>query len=714
MSEAKAGTGKNQLPQMSWRELMKHTDILLAVATVFIISMMLIPLPTYMLDGLLTINIALGVTILLVTLYTQEPLQYSTFPTVLLLSTLFRLGLNVSSTRLILLQADAGDVIHAFGNFVVGGNYVVGLLIFIILTIINFIVITNGAGRVSEVAARFTLDAMPGKQLSIDADLNAGLISEQDAKNRRQQIQKEADFYGTMDGASKFVKGDAIAGIIITVINIVGGLIIGVMQQNMPVGEAAATYTVLTVGDGLVSQLPALIISSATGILVTRVSTTDNMLGEDIGLQMFGNPKILGIVGGLMITLGFVPGMPNIPFLLIGALAGYSSWTLWKQAKVAEETQAQEAAQAKSQKKKKPTTENVLDLLQVEPLELEIGYRLVPLIEPEAGGDLLDRIGQIRRQVALDLGFVLPSIRVRDNLQLAPNKYNIKLRGVTIDSGEVMAEMWLAMNTDPDIEEEIQGIATKEPTFGLPAIWIGEDQKEEAEVLGYTVVSASAVVSTHLTEVIKRHAADILSRADVQNLLNNVKKDNDGLVSDIVPDEITEAEIHVILQQLLSESVSIRDMVSILEAIGYHVRVGKDPDYLTEQCRMALSRQICKQHTIPETGELPVLTLDPSLEEQMAQALSQDGKMLSLGPALTQNLFNALNQEIENIISGHGIQPVILCNSRLRLPFKRLIERVLPQIAVLSYNEIGPTVKASALASIKVDMIQSNPLESQI
>lgn len=693
------------LPVMNWKALLAHTDVLLAVGTVMIIAMMLIPLPKTVLDILLTLNIALGVTILLVTLYTDEPLQYSTFPTILLFATLFRLGLNVSSTRLILLNADAGEVIQSFGSFVIGGNYVVGLLIFIILVIINFIVITNGAGRVSEVAARFTLDAMPGKQISIDADLNAGIITEQEAKQRRQQIQKEADFYGTMDGASKFVKGDAIAGIIITIINIVGGLIIGVMQQKMAVGDAAATYTVLTVGDGLVSQLPALVISSATGILVTRVSATDKTLGDEIGSQMFNNAKILGTVAGLMGLLAIVPGMPKIPFILIAMMAGFTSYQLVKKDKVAEEERLKEAQQEKiqSKMKKKASSDNVMDLMQLEPIELEIGYRLVPLIESESGGDLLDRIAQIRRQVALDLGFVLPSVRVRDNLQLPPNQYNIKLRGVIIESGEVMADMHLAMSTDPDSVDEIQGIETKEPAFGLPALWIGDDQREEAEVSGYTVVSASAVVSTHLTEVIKRNAADIFSRADVQSLLNNVKKTQEPLVSDIVPDEITEAELHVVLQNLLIEKVSIRDMVSILEAIGYHVRISKDPDYLTEQCRMALSRNICKQHINPETGDLPILTLDPMVEEQIAQGLSQDGKTLSLSPAFTQNLFNQLNLEIERIISGYGVQPVLLCNARLRMPLRRLTERVLPQVAILSYNEIGPTVKATALGSVKLN-----------
>ncbi len=697
----------NALPKIGWKQLLKHNDVLLAVGMALIVAMMLIPLPPLLLDILLTINIALSVTILLVTLYTREPLQYSTFPTILLVSTLFRLGLNVSTTRLILLHGEAGQVVHAFGSFVIGGNYVVGLLIFVILIIINFIVITNGAGRVSEVAARFTLDAMPGKQLAIDAELNAGMIDEREAKRRRSTIQKEADFYGTMDGASKFVKGDAIAAIIITVINIVGGLIIGVVQMGMPLADAAATFTTLTVGDGLVSQMPALVISVATGILVTRVSDTDNSLGEDIGGQMFQNPKVLGIMGGLMVLLGVVPGMPTLPFLTIGLVAAGASYLMVQTNKEEAARRQQEEIKTKAVQKKKASSDNVMDLLQVETLELDMGYRLVPLLEAESGGDLLERIGQIRRQVAMELGMVLPSVRVRDNLQLPPNQYNIKLRGVTIESGEVMADLWMAMSTDPDVTEPLEGIETREPAFGLPALWIEADQKERAEVAGYAVVSASAVVSTHLTEVIKKNAADILSRADVKGLLENVKKVNDSLVGDLVPDALTEAEIHVILQNLLRERVSIRDMVTILEALSYHCRVNKDPDYLTEQARMALSRSICKQHANPETGELPALTLDPAIEEQMAQGLSQDGQTLALGPVLTQKLLTALNHEIEKAIHNTGVQPVILCNARLRLPFRRLIERMLPQIAVLSYNEIGPTVRATAVGSVRIDSLQA-------
>lgn len=691
-----------------WKQLLKYNDVLLAIGIVLIVAMMLIPLPAPVLDILITFDIALALTILLVTIYTQEPLEYSTFPTILLVATLFRLGLNVSSTRLILLNGEAGQVIHAFGTFVIGGNYVVGILLFIILLSINFIVITSGANRVAEVSARFTLDAMPGKQIAIDADLNAGLIDDKEAKRRRKAIQKEADFFGTMDGAGKFVKGDAVAAIIITIINIVGGLIIGVLQQGMPLQEAATTFTTLTVGEGLVAQIPSLIISAATGLLVTRVSADqESSLGDSIYSQMFTNPKIMGIMGGLLLAMGMVPGLPNLPFLIVGGMGVGMSVIQHKRMKSEEETKVTEEKKDKTKQKKKATTESVMELLQVETLELEIGYRLVTLIEPDSGGDLLDRIAQIRRQVALESGFVLPSVRVRDNLQLPPNHYNLKLKGVVVESGSIQPDMWLAMNTDPENTVPIVGISTKEPAFGLPALWIYEDQKEEAEISGYTIVSPSAVVSTHLTEVIKRYAAEILSRQDVQNLLDNVKRTSESLVTDLIPDPLTLSELHIILQNLLKERVSVRDMIGILEALSYHTRVSKEPDYLTEQCRMALSRNICKQYLNPENEELPALTLAPEIEDQMAQGLSEDGRMFSLSPVFVQNFLAVLNREVEQAIGALGVQPVLLCSARIRLPIKRLIDRSLPQIAVLSYNEVGPSVRAVAVGTVRMEAIRS-------
>jgi flagellar biosynthesis protein FlhA len=686
-------------------DLFKHNDIFLALGISLIIGMLLFPIPTFILDILLTINVALAVTILMVTLYTKEPLQYSTFPIVLLISTLFRLGLNVSATRLILTKGEAGEVIHAFGSFVVGGNYLVGVLIFIILVVINFIVITNGAGRVAEVAARFTLDAMPGKQLSIDADLNSGLIDEAQAKKRRSNIQKEADFYGTMDGASKFVKGDAMAAIIITVVNIIGGLVVGVFQLGQPIMDAVQHFTVLTVGDGLVSQVPALIISVATGILVTRVSDDEQTeLGDDIQLQMFTNPKVMGVVGGLILLLATVPGLPKIPFFIIGALCVWSSYFLVQKAKakIVLESKQLQLEKTAEKKKLKGTTQNVMELLTVEALELELGYRLVLLLEAENGGDLLERITQIRRQVAGELGMVLPSIRVRDNLQLPASQYNVKLRGVVIDGGEVRHDMWLAMNTD-SYGETITGIATKEPAFGLPAYWIYDDQKEDAEAKGFTVVSPSAVISTHLTEIIKRNASEILSRSDVHSLLENLKEKAEGLVGDLIPDQLSQAELHLILQNLLKERVSIKDLASILEALSYHSRVSKDKDYLTEQARMALSRSICKQYTDPGSGELPVITLAPVVEEELATGMTENGELLGVSASFVQNLLQAINSTIEGVLSTHGLQPVLVCNAKIRLPLRRLIERMLPQIGVLSYNEIGPSVKATSLGAVELE-----------
>ncbi len=689
-------------------QLVQNNDIVLAVGLVVIIGMMLIPLPPMLLDILLTMNISLAIIIMLVCLYTTEPLQYSSFPTILLIATLFRLALNVSTTRLILLHANAGDVITAFGNFVVGGNYVVGIIIFIILVIINFMVITNGAGRVAEVAARFTLDSMPGKQLSIDADLNSGLINEEEAKARRRNIEREADFYGTMDGASKFVKGDATAGIIITAINIIGGFIIGIAQLKMPFVEAAQTYTILTVGDGLVSQLPALIISASTGLIVTRASGSEKALSKDIEDEMFSDPRVLLVVAGLLGVFGIVPGLPTVPFLTIGALIGFVGYVkhLELQKKSDEEKQLAEAEAKKSKRtKKKASRESVMELLAIEPIEIEIGYRLVPLLEVDQGGDLLERISQIRRQTAMDLGIILPSIRVRDNLQLGPNFYQIKLRGVPIETGEVYADRQLAMNSGAEDVPNLEGIKSTEPAFGLPALWIIEKDKEFAESSGYTVVSPSAVISTHLTEVIKKNAADILTRPDVQQLIDNLKKHSEGFVDDVFKDSsLSISEIHIVLENLLKEKVSIRDLQTILETISTYHKINKNPDYLTEQCRVALARNICKQN-LNETGELLAVTISPDIENIIASGISQDGQNLTLEPSFTRDFITNLNREIENSIKTTGSQPVILCSSQIRLALRRLIERTFPQIAIMSYNEVAPGINARSVGMVKLEKV---------
>ena len=691
-------------------ELLKNNDIVLAIGLVVIVGMMILPLPAALLDILLTLNLAFALIIMLTCLYTKEPLDFSSFPTILLIATLFRLGLNISTTRLILLYGEAGNVINAFGEFVVGGNYVVGAVIFVILVLVNFMVITGGATRISEVSARFTLDSLPGKQLSIDADLNSGLISEEEAKKRRRNLEREMDFYGTMDGASKFVKGDATAGIIITVINIVGGLIIRVAMLKMNIMTATQTYTILTIGDGLISQLPALIISLSTGLIVSRAGGQDSSLSSDITKELFSDPRVLGVICGLLMLLGLVPGLPTIPFMVIGACSGVVAYYKFEETKKKEEEAKAEAEKAEKAKKasnkrnKKASKESVMELLNVEDIGIEVGYRLVPLLNVDMGGDLLERIAQIRRQTALDLGIVLPSIRVRDNLQLAPNTYQIKLKGVGIESGEVYPDKSLAMNSSglPD-NPNITGISAIEPAFGLPALWIDEKDKDYAEASGYTVVSPSAVVSTHLTEIIKKNASEILSRDAVQQLINNLKNEvSDAYVDDVTKD-IPISTIQVVMQNLLRERVPVRDLKSILETISIQYRISQNPDYLTEQVRQALSRSICKQN-LASTGELMAITLSPDVENTIAKGVSPDGQSLTLDPEFTRKLLDSLNTELQMAITKTGEQPVILCSSPIRLAFRRLIERTYPQISIMGYNEISTNVKAKSVGTVKVTL----------
>ena len=698
-------------PKLS--NILKNNDIVLAIGLVIIVCMMVIPLPAPILDILLTINISLAVVILLVCLYTQEPLDYSSFPTVLLIATLFRLGLNVSSTRLILLHGQAGNVINSFGEFVVGGNYVVGFVIFVILVLINFMVITGGATRVAEVSARFTLDKMPGKQLSIDADLNSGLINEDQAKERRKTLERETDFYGTMDGASKFVKGDATAGIVITIVNIVGGLIIGIVQGGLDIQTALTTYTILTVGDGLVSQVPALLISTATGLIVSRASGKEESLSTDIKNEMFSDPRVLGVVSGLLAFMGVVPGMPTLPFLLIATVIGIMAYFKVQeksQTKQTEEAKKQEAEQqeklGKKEKRAKATKESVMELLNVDTIEIEVGYRLVQLLNVEMGGDLLERIAQIRRQTALDLGIVLPSIRVRDNLQLSPNSYQIKLKGVALESGEVYPERFLAMCAgEPLGNLTINGIHAIEPAFGLPALWIEEKDKDLAEMSGYTVVSASAVISTHITEVIKKCASEIVSRYDIQQLIDNLKKEvSEDYVNDIMKD-ITISDVQVVVQNLLKEGIAIRDLRTILETISLQSKVNKNPNFLTEHVRQALARNICKLN-LADTGYLYVITLSPDIENTIAKGASPDGQSVTLDPAFTRALFDKMNIELEKAITATGNQPVILCSSPIRLLFRKLVERTYPQIAIMSYNEISPSVKVKSVGIVKLDLVR--------
>ena len=671
-----------------------QSDVIVAGAVVGIIGMMVIPLPASMLDIFQVVNIAVALTILLVSMYIIEPLQFSVFPSMLLLTTLFRLALNISATRLILLNGHAGQVIDAFGGFVVGGNYVVGVVVFLILVVIQFVVITNGAGRVAEVAARFTLDAMPGKQMSIDADLNAGLITEQEARRRRRSIEQEADFYGAMDGASKFVKGDAIAGIIIIVINIIGGFIIGVVQRGLSVADAVQTYTLLTVGDGLVTQIPALLISTATGIVVTR-SASESNLGNDVVSQILANPRALAIVAGIMGAFALVPALPKIPFIGAAALIGGVAWASRKGSVAEAEAVIEEAVAPEPVEKETP-----MSALQVDPMEIEIGYGLIPLVEQKPGG-LLARITTIRKQVAQELGIVVPTVRIRDNLQLAPNAYVVKLRGVEIGRAELMINRFLALGMGWE-DAKLEGIRTTDPAFGLPAIWIGEADRERAEALGYTVVDAISVFSTHFTELVKSFAPIILGRQDVQVLLDNVKAAYPAVVEELIPNILTAGEIHRVLQNLLRERVSIRNLVTILETLAVEARLSRDADVLSEQVRKALGREICSQFREPD-GALHVITIGPEAEQMIANTMqaSERATVMSLEPGLAHRMLQQLSQEIQKT-SEAGHLPIILCSSRIRLALKRMTERSMPNLVVLSFAEVPNDFKVQAEGTVSI------------
>jgi flagellar biosynthesis protein FlhA len=671
----------------------RYTDALLAGGIVSVIALLILPLPPELLAFLQVLNLGVAVTILLVAIYTREALDFSVFPSLLLVTTLFRLGLNISATRLILLQggtSGAGPVIQAFGQFVVGGNFVVGIVVFLILTVIQFVVITNGAGRVAEVAARFTLDAMPGKQMAIDADLNAGLIAQDQAMQRRRKIQLEADFYGAMDGSSKFVKGDAIAGVVIILINIIGGIIIGVAQNSLDIGTALNQYTLLTIGDGLVTQIPALLISIATGIIVTRTDSGAANLGRDIVNQLLRNPRALATAGALIGIMGLVPGMPPLPFLGIGGAAIAGAWWMNRRGVTPITAEAREAAkQAESAAAKgEAQGDNVLNMLDVDPMELEVGFGLVSLVDKGAGANFLTRITLIRRQIAQELGIITPTIRIHDNLALSPNAYAIKLRGVVIAEGEVMPNHLLAMNPGT-VTDPIDGIPTTEPTFGLPALWILPAQKERAELLRYTVVDPPSVVATHLTEVIKANAWALLSKRDVRQLLDHVKESNPGLVDDLIPSIVSVGEMQAVLQLLLRERVCIRDLPTIIEAVGNGARTSKDPDALAERARLALARSICAQYQGPDKT-LHVITLLHEVELTLAHSVerTENGPILALEGGLMQRLLEGIGAAIERSALV-GNQPALLVSSRVRMALRRLIERHLPAQPVLSYDEVA-------------------------
>jgi len=685
--------------------LTRHGDVILALGVVGVIVVLVLPMPPMLLDMLLAANITLALGVLLVTMYTEEPLQFSAFPSLLLFATLLRLSLNVASTRLILLNGYAGNIISAFGNFIVGGNYVVGAVIFLILVVIQFIVITKGSGRIAEVAARFTLDAMPGKQMSIDADLNAGLITDDEARRRRRKIESEANFYGAMDGASKFVRGDAIAGIVITLINVLGGLAIGVVQRGMPLGDALKKYTLLTIGDGLVTQIPALIIATAAGIIVTRTASKSN-LGQDLTRQLLAQPRAVAIVAVLLVFFGMIPNLPTLPFVGLAAVAGLLASRIKKEIK----RRAEEERAAES---KKPETaaepESVEKLLYVDPLALELGYGIISLVDESRGGDLLGRITMIRRRCASELGIVIPLVHIRDNMQLDPNKYIVKINGLKAAEGEVMIGHHLAINPG-NIKEKLPGTETTEPAFGLPATWITEAQKPKAVSLGFTVVDAPSVVATHLTEIIRSHAHELLSRQDVQRLLDNVKERHPAVVTELVPNLMTLGGVHRVLQGLLREGISVRNLTTILETLADYVPTTKSIDMLTEHVRHALAGFITEKY-MAEDGSLPALTLDPALEQYLAGNLrtTETGTMLVLPPGAANELLERIEEQVERI-SKQNFQPVILCRADIRRELRRLVEQTMPHVAVLSYNEIVPSTKIKNLGVISMDTARPEPV----
>ena len=686
-----------QLPMVG-----KNSDLMMAVAVVGILVFMVMPLPTFLLDLLLSFSITFSLVILLASMYVARPLDLSAFPSILLLATLFRLSLNVASTRIILLHGQegtlaAGKVIQSFGGFVVGGNYLVGIIVFLILVAINFMVITKGAGRIAEVAARFTLDAMPGKQMSIDADLNAGLITEQEARERRDIIAQEAEYYGAMDGANKFVRGDAIAGIVITLINIIGGLTIGIFQNDMSFVDAAQNYTLLTIGDGLVSQVPALIVSTAAGVIVTRAGA-DSSLGEEVASQILIQPKALAVASGVLFGFGLVPGLPTVPFLVLALVSGGLAYTIYQSMK--ESARAEE--EIKLQEEKAIPADQFDALPPLDTLAIEVGYGLIPLVDIEQDGQLLERIKSLRRQIARELGIIVAPVHIQDNMQLKAGEYSILLKGNEVASGELMTNYYLAMNPNA-IEENIDGIPTQEPTYGLPALWIKEDVKEHALTKGFTVVDLATVLTTHLSEIVKQHCHEMLGRQDVQQLLDSLKETHPKVVEELVPNLLPLGGVVRVLQNLLRERVPIRDLLAICETLADWAPATKDLDILTEHVRHALARTTTKMHLTPE-GKIGAVTLGPSLESTISGALQQTdhGTFLSLDPSIAQQMMNNLAASFEKL-SSLPYQPVVMCSAQIRYHVKRLVDRFMPQITVLSYDEILSTVEIQSLDVLELN-----------
>ncbi|RDC50661.1 flagellar biosynthesis protein FlhA [Acinetobacter sp. RIT592] len=680
--------------------LKKRADILVGFGIIGIILMIIIPLPPFLLDIMLAINIGLSVLILLMTIFSTSILELSIFPTILLVTTLFRLGLNISSTRLILGQGYAGNVIESFGSFVVGGNYVVGIIIFLIIVIIQFVVITNGSSRVSEVSARFTLDAMPGKQMSIDADLNAGAIDEKTARKRRKELQQEAEFYGSMDGASKFVKGDAIAGIIITTINILAGIVIGVVMLDMDFMESIQTYTTLTIGDGLVSQVPALIISTSAGILVTKVNGDENF-STQLGKQLISIPKAVIMAGIVLILLGLLPGLPKLSFFTLGAGAIFIGYTLKKEEKEAEEEALYEVEAAPTAEESLENAEDVSSLLNVEPIEIEIGYGIIPLADESSGGDLLQRIVSVRRQCAIDMGIIVHPIRIRDNLQLNPNQYTIKIKGIPVTTYELMPNMLLCMNP-MGMDVDLDGISTKEPTFGLDALWIEKDKAEEAELYGFTVVDPTTILVTHLLETIKSKSHELMGRQEVKAIIDATREKYSAVVEELIPDLMTLGEVQKVFQNLLKEKVSIKDRVTILETLADNARNTKDLELLTEYVRMAMSRSICLE-LIDENNSIVVTTLSMEIENLVANSLqrSVNGTYPAIDPETTNKIFKGIQSTIESVNFNNN-RPIVLVSPKIRAPFRKLVEMVFTNLTILSLNEIPNDVQIKSQGVINI------------
>lgn len=672
-----------------WRALLRSKDAVLVILLLLILGLMIVPLPPLLLDLLIALNLALSIGILLLAMYIKQPLEFNAFPSVLLLVTLFRLGLNIASSRLILLEGEAGRVIATFGSFVVGGNYVVGVVIFIILMIIQFVVITNGAGRVAEVSARFTLDAMPGKQLSIDADLNAGLLDETQARERRRAIQQEADFYGAMDGSSKFVRGDATAALIIVVINILGGFLIGLVQRGLAFADALSQYTLLTVGAGLIIQIPALLVSTAAGLIVTR-SSSEASLGVNVVNQL-ANAPVLAVVAALIGGLALVPGMPFLPFLLVAGVLGGAAYVVWR----AQQLRQAAALAAAAAPPALEGPEEIVGLLAVDPLELEIGYALIPLVGEERAENLLKRVTAIRKQIAGELGIVLPKVRIRDNLRLQPQAYRLKLRGEEVAQGELMLDHYLGIPSS-DAGEPLPGIPTTEPAFGLPAVWLSERDKARAELLGYTVVDALTVLGTHITEVVRAYAPQLLGRQEVQEMLDRVKRETPAAVDGLVPDLLTLGEVQDVLRNLLRERIPVRDLTTILEVLANSARITRDPDVLAEAVRQTLARTISNQYRAPD-GKLHVFTLAPQLESTLRGALgpAERGLGFQIDAATAQTLLQRTGEAMENL-AQQGYQPILLCPREIRLAFRRLVERSLPNLVVLAFSEISPGTPVQA------------------